>query len=596
MSGAPGPKVPRHLAAIFAADVEGYSRLMEVDEVGTLRTLTAHREIMDRLIGEHGGRIANTAGDSVLAEFPSIVDAVEAAVEVQEALKTANEALPEDRQICFRIGVHVGEVMIKGGDLFGEGVNTTARLQAVATPGGVCISGTVHEYVRKVLPLVYQDLGPQQVKNIAQPIGAFAVRTQTEPLPTDVPVGKAKFKALPLPDKPSIVVLPFTNMSGDPEQEYFAEGIAEELTTALARLRGFFVIARNSAFTYKGKPVHVQRIGRDLGVRYVLEGSVRRAGGRVRIGVQLADAGTGREVWSERYERPLVDVFALQDEIAANVVVAVEPKLYAAERDRIQQKPPGDLDAWDCVIRALSQMWRGTQSDNEAALDFLSAALRLDPAYARALGLHAWFSLWNAHQGWSKGGLAAVLPTAMEQAHAAVGIDGDDAWARLALGFAQMFRREHEDAVDELRTALDLNPNFAFAHACLGLTLAYGGKGHEAVAQVEKAMRLSPRDPFAYFFAGVRSFAHFMAGEYTAGLDWGRRAVRLNPIPGHWRALALSATMMGFVEEARNAVATAVRLQPDFSVAWVERASPLVHASDRARYCDILRSVGLPEA
>ncbi|WP_048708078.1 hypothetical protein [Microvirga massiliensis] len=368
------------------------------------------------------------------------------------------------------------------------------------------------------------------------------------------------------------------------------------MTTALARLRGFFVIARNSAFTYKGKPVHVQQVGRDLGVRYVLEGSVRRAGGRVRIGVELADASTGREVWSERYERALVDVFALQDEITTSVVVAVEPKIYAAERDRIQQKQPDHLDAWDCVMRALPHTWQLTRGGNETALNLLSDSLRLDPVYARALGLHAWLSLWNVHQGWNVGGLAVVLPAATERARAAVSIDGDDAWARLALGFAQMFRREHDEAVEELYTALDLNPNFMLAHACLGLTLAYGGKGLEAVAQVERAMRLSPRDPFIAMFGGVRSFAHFMAEDYAAGVEWGRRAVRQSPeLPGNWRALALSAAMMGYVEEAKNALATTVRLQPGYSVAWVGSASPLVHASDRSRYCELLRPLGLPE-
>jgi adenylate cyclase len=328
-------------------------------------------------------------------------------------------------------------------------------------------------------------------------------------------------------------------------------------------------------------------------VRYVLEGSVRKAGERVRIGVQLADAGTGREIWVERYERALADLFALQDEVAASIVTAVEPRLYAAEGARLQQTPPSHLDAWDHVIRALSFMWRQTPSDNAVALDLLSAALRLDPSYARALGLHAWLSLWNAH---STGGLAAVLAPATERARAAVAIDRDDPWARLALGFSHMLRRGHEDAVEELRAALDLNPNFALGHSCLGLALAYGGKGAQAVVHLETAMRLSPRDPFFSVFAGIRAFAHFMAGDYTAGLDWGRRGVRQSPeVSAPRRALALSAAMLGNLEEAREAVAKTRQLQPDYSVAWVERASPLVHAADRARYCDILRQVGLPE-
>jgi adenylate cyclase len=590
----PDPKIERHLAAIFAADVEGYSRLMGVDEVGTLRTLTSHREVMDRLISEHGGRIANTAGDSVLAEFPSVVDAVQAAVEVQKALANANEAVPEDRQVRFRIGVHVGDVMVKGGDLFGDGVNIAARLQAIAEPGGVCVSGDAYRHVRKTLAVQFTDLGAQQVRNVADPVSAFRVDASLLG-----PVSKGPeplSKPLPLPDKPSIAVLPFANIGGDPEQDYFADGITEELTTALARLRGFFVIARNSAFTYKGKPVHVQQVGRDLGVRYVLEGSVRRAGERVRVGVQLADTSTGREVWSERFDRSLVDVFALQDEIAANVVVAVEPKLYAAERHRIQQKQPGDLDAWDQVIRAMPHMWRHTRADYERALSILSEALRLDPLYARALGLHAWLSLWLVQHGWVHGDLQTVLQGATERARASVEIDGDDAWGRLALGFAHMYRREHAQAVEEMTAALDLNPNFALGHACLALALAYGGKGPEAVARVDLALRLSPRDPFIPIVSATRSFASYIAGDYAAGLEWGRRAVRQSAdMPGIWRALALNAAMSGLTDEARSAVSAAVRLQPDWSVAWVHRASPLVHASDRQRYCEVLVQVGLPE-
>jgi adenylate cyclase len=385
-------------------------------------------------------------------------------------------------------------------------------------------------------------------------------------------------------------------MSGDPEQEYFADGMAEEVTTALARLRGFFVIARNSAFTYKGHPVRVEQVGRDLGVQYVLEGSVRRSGEQVRIGVQLVDATTGREVWTERYERALVDVFALQDQVAASVAVAVEPKLYAAERDRIAQKQPDDLDAWDCVIRALPHMWQVSRTGYERALELFSEALRRDPTYSRALGLHAWLSLWRVHHGWSGVDLSEVLPDALERARAAVGVDGDDAWTRLALGFAEMFERRHEDAVEELRTALDLNPNFALARACLGLTLAYGGKGADAVMEIEKTIRLSPRDPCISMFASIRSFAHYVAGDYASGLEWGRRAVRHSAdLSGHWRAIALNAAMLGLVDEATSAVASAVRLQPGYSVAWVERASPLVSPADRVKYCELLRPMGLPE-
>jgi adenylate cyclase len=585
------PKAQRRLAAILAADVVGYSGLMGEDEEGTLaRIKDLRREVIEPRVKDHEGRVFKTTGDGFLAEFSSPVEAVRCALDVQDALRSP---IAQDtvKRLQLRIGVNLGDIIIdEDGDIYGDGVNVAARLEQLAEPGGISVSGAVYDQIDGKVDQSFEDRGIQQVKNIAKPIRVYAL-SRSVIADADGPSPSP----LPVPDKPSIAVLPFTNMSGDPDQEYFADGITEEVTTALARLRGFFVIARNSAFTYKGKTVRVEQIGRDLGVRYVLEGSVRRSGGQIRIGVQLADATTGREVWTERYERALEDVFALQDEVAGRVVLAVEPKLYAAEGDRIQQKRPDDLDAWDCVIRALPHMWQETRAGHETALNLFSDAIRLDPTYSRALGLHAWISLWQAHHGWSGTDLASVLPAALERARFAARIDGDDAWARLALGFAQMLQRKHDDAVEELHTALDLNPNFALANACLGLTLAYGGKGAEAVAQLERAIRLSPRDPFSTMFAGIRCFAAFVAGDYASGLEWGRRAVRQSDLAGHWRGLALNAAMLGLVEEAKEALANAVRLQPSYSVAWVERASPLVSSSDRVRYCEILRPMGLPE-
>jgi adenylate cyclase len=323
--------VSRRLVAVFAADVEGYSRLMGADEVGTLKGLTDRRAILDKLIGDHRGRIANTAGDSVLAEFGSAVDAVQCAVEAQTALAEANSSQTPERRICFRIGIHIGDVMVRAGDLFGDGVNIAARLQSTARPGGVCISGATYDQVRKVLPITFVDLGAQQVKNIQEPIRAYQVGAPNEPreaAPTSVAGSESP---PPLPDKPSIAVLPFQNMSGDPEQEYFADGMVEEIITALSRFKLLFVIARNSSFTFKGKAVDIKEVGRKLGVRYVLEGSVRKASGRVRITGQLIDAVTGAHIWADRFERDLTDIFALQDEVAAAVVSAIEPKLLLTE-------------------------------------------------------------------------------------------------------------------------------------------------------------------------------------------------------------------------------------------------------------------------
>jgi adenylate cyclase len=325
-------KISRRLVAVFAADVEGYSRLMGADEVGTLKGLTERRAILDRIIGEHRGRIANTAGDSVLAEFGSAVDAVQCAVEAQTALAEANSSLPADRKINFRIGIHIGDVMIRAGDLFGDGVNIAARLQSIAKPGAVCISGATYDQVRKVLPITFADLGALQVKNIQEPIRAYQVSAPTETQQAD-PERVAGAESLPpLPDKPSIAVLPFQNMSGDPEQEYFADGMVEEITTALSRFKRLFVIARNSSFTFKGKAVDVKEVGRRLGVRYVLEGSVRKAAGKVRITGQLIDAVTGAHLWADRFERDLTDIFALQDEVTVAVVSAIQPK-FASKRN-----------------------------------------------------------------------------------------------------------------------------------------------------------------------------------------------------------------------------------------------------------------------
>ena len=346
----------RRLVAVFAADVEGYSRLMGSDEVGTLKGLTERRAILDRTIGEHRGRIANTAGDSVLAEFGSAVDAVQCAVEAQAALAEANSHLSPDKRIDFRIGIHIGDVLIRAGDLFGDGVNIAARLQALANPGAVCISGATYDQVRKVLPMTFVDLGVQQVKNIQEPIRAYQVGGPSE---TREPghLRAAEAESLPpVPDKPSIAVLPFQNMSGNPEQEYFADGMVDDIITALSRFKFLFVIARNSSFTYKGRAVDIKRVGRELGVRYVLEGSVRKAAGKVRITGQLIDAATGAHLWADRFEGDLSDVFALQDQMTEGVISAIAPKLFETEIE-LARRRPANLNAYDLFLRGIQQYY-----------------------------------------------------------------------------------------------------------------------------------------------------------------------------------------------------------------------------------------------
>ncbi|GEO18975.1 adenylate/guanylate cyclase domain-containing protein [Microvirga aerophila] len=378
-------KVARRLTAIFAADVAGYSRLMEQDEVGTLEALTAHREVMDQLIAEHGGRIANTAGDSILVEFSSAVDAVQCAVAVQETLAQAAHDTPDERCLQFRIGVHVGDVMVRGSDLLGDGVNIAARLQSIAEPGGVCLSDAAYGYVRRVVPFTFSDLGPQKVKNIEEPVRAFALKAT---LPT--PAGKGKAKSLPLPDKPSIAVLPFRNMSGDPEQDYLADGIVEEIIAALSRFRSLFVIAHSSTFTYKGKAVDVRQVSQELGVRYVLEGSVRRAGNRLRIIAQLIDATTGSHIWTERYDGNVTDLFDLQDRVTEAIVGALEPTITLSEIEWAKRKRPDSLDAYDCVMRALPAVWSHDAEVTAEGLRLAEQAMVLDPTYALPKALAAW--------------------------------------------------------------------------------------------------------------------------------------------------------------------------------------------------------------
>src|ERR1700738_752917 len=369
--------VSRRLVAIFAADVEGYSRLMGADEVGTLWDLTERRAILDKFISDHRGRIANTAGDSVLAEFASAVDARQCAVEAQAALAGANATLSPERHINFRIGIHVGDVMVKGGDLFGDGVNIAARLQAIASAGGTCISSVAYDQVRKILPLAFTDLGAQQVKNIEESVRAYVVTSKGAATAHTASFAAApgSNSPLPLPDRPSIAVLPFQNMSGDPEQDYFADGIVEDIITALSRFKSLFVIARNSSFTFKGKAVDIKKVGQELGVRYVLEGSIRKAGGRVRITGQLIDAASGAHLWADKFDGSLEDVFDLQDRITMSVVAAIAPKLDQAEIERSRRKPTEKLDAYDYYLRGLAVVEGATKDENEGALRLFYKAI-----------------------------------------------------------------------------------------------------------------------------------------------------------------------------------------------------------------------------
>ncbi|MFL6810305.1 MAG: winged helix-turn-helix domain-containing tetratricopeptide repeat protein [Bradyrhizobium canariense] len=397
---------------------------------------------------------------------------------------------------------------------------------------------------------------------------------------------------LPLPDRPAIAVLPFTNMSGDREQDYFSDGISEDIITALSKLRWFFVIARNSSFVYKGRAVHMNEVARELGVRYVLEGSVRRSGDRVRISAQLNDVSTGSHLWAERYDRELADIFAVQDEITEAIVAAIEPQLYTAESFRAQQKPPGSLDAWDLVMRALSHYWRITREDNAAAQGLLEKAVALDPAYGKALGLLATSHIFGAHMGWSD--MAPTVPVAERAALAAVEADREDAWAHHGLAYTYLFRRRFDDALAEFELALNLNPNFAMAHAFYGVTLCYAGRWQNGDVAARRALRLSPRDPLAAIYCGVAAYARFIGRDYEGAAQMARESMRQRAdFVGAHRVLTAAAGMSGDSARAASALEGLRRAQPGISLAWITRELPMLRDEDREHYLEGLRRAGM---
>ena len=574
----------RKLTAILAADVAGYSRLMGADEEGTLARLKAHRrELIDPAIAQHRGRIVKTTGDGMLVEFASVVDAVKCAVEIQRAMRERETELPPDKLIQFRIGVNTGDVIIDGDDIHGDGVNVAARLEALAEPGAICVSGGAWDQVRGKVQITANDLGEKQLKNIERAVRVY--RITTEASLTERP-------ALTLPDKPSIAVLPFQNMSGDPEQEYFSDGITEDIITALSRLRGFFVIARNSSFTYKGKPVDVRQIGRDLGIRYLVEGSVRKSGGRVRITAQLIECATANHLWAERYDRDLADIFAVQDEITESVVASIEPELHAAEDLRSRNKPPANLDAWDYVMRAIAHIGRFTAEDFQTAIGFLEQAIERDPRNARALALLAWTQARRALNSWS-GDPMAIYPKALAIAKQAVALDHGDPWAYLALGNIEALSRRPTDAIAALVKAVELNPNFALAHGNLGSALAAAGRTNEAVEHIDRAIRMSPRDTNMHLFFLLQAAAHMCAGNYDKAAEWARKATRERPeMVVARRILVAALALTGDLQGARSELVALKQLQPEISLAWAEANASFGDAV-RARFIEGLRVAGL---
>jgi adenylate cyclase len=585
--------VSRRLVAVFAADVEGYSRLMGADEVGTLQGLTERRAILDRFIGEHRGRIANTAGDSVLAEFGSAVDAVQCAVEAQTALAEANAGVTPDKQINFRIGVHIGDVMVRAGDLFGDGVNIAARLQTLAKPGGVCISGATYDQVHKVLPITFADLGAQWVKNIQEPIRAYQVGAPSETREAASTRLAEAERPPPLPDKPSIAVLPFENMSGDPEQEYFANGMVEEIITALSRFKWLFVIARNSSFTFKGRAVDVKEVGRRLGVRYVLEGSVRKASGKVRITGQLIDALSGAHIWADRFERDLTDVFALQDEVTVAVVSAIQPKLLQTEIGIATRRRPENLTAYDCYLRARQQYYLATREGLAEAIRLAHRALELELRFGLVAALAGVCHMENVAFGY------AVDPQfdrkeAVRLFRLALSLDDGDpetlAWAAFVSAYMV---GDCESEIEIADRAVALNPNSFNAWHYRGWVYKIAGLPEEAVRSFELAMRMSPVDPLLHrSFTGM-GYAFIELRCFDEAIVAGKKARRQNPsYSASYRCLASAFAHLGRDVEAREAAARLLEVDPTFTISsWIARGGQ----SNAKLLIEGLRKAGLPE-
>ncbi len=582
--------VKRKLAVILAADVEGYSRLMGADEEATLKTLNVYRGIIDGLIARHDGRIVGTAGDSVLVEFGSAVEAVRCSISIQEELRVRNAELPDDRKMHFRIGVNLGDVMVEGDNLLGDGVNVAARLEGLAEPGGICVSGSVYEQIENKLALGYSDLGEQEVKNIARPVRAY--RVVVEPSGGAVTVPRPQPQRSPVPGKPSIAVLPFVNMSDDPKQEYFSDGITEDLITDLSKISGLFVPSRNAVFRYKGEAVEPQRVGRDLEVRYVLEGSVRKAGDRVRISAQLIDAGTGYHLWAERYDRDLTDIFALQDEITEKIVTALEVKLTEGEQEQVASRYTENLEAYDYFLRGRAYQARATNETNAQAREMFERAIELDPSFAGAYAILSYSHFRDWINQWSEGPQA--LERAFEAAKKAVALDDSLPLAHTYLGWAYVWRKQYEEAIAEGERAIALDTNFAEAYARLGEILSLAGRPEEGLGLVKKAMRLDPHYPPTYL--NYLGRAYYAMGQYEEAVAALKRSLTRNPnILSPHRTLAVIFSELGRKEEARAEVAEILRISPRASMEGQRERMPFKDQAVLERHLEGLRKAGLPE-
>ena len=622
----------RKLTAILSADVVGYSRLMRDDEEATVRYLASHRVLITGIIKQHNGRVVDSPGDNILAEFASVVDTVNGAIKIQDEIKKSNTGLPEDRRMEFRIGINLGDVIEEEKRIYGDGVNIAARVEGLAAGGGIAISGTVYEHIKEKLSLGYHYLGEQDVKNISEPLRVY--RLLTEPADAGKMIGEKKPKskklrwaasgaialiilvvgsitiwnyyfrpsfepasvekmAFPLPEKPSIAVLPFDNMSDDAEQKYFSDGMTEEIITALSKVPYLFVIARNSTFSYKGKPVKIRQVAEELGVRYVLEGSIRWAGDRVRVTAQLIDAIKGHHLWAERYERELKDAFALQDEITGNILSALAVKLTKGENATIRYKGTDNLEAY---LKALQASWyshRMTKEGNFLARQLVEEAIALDPKFAMPYSILAHCHIREVFFGWSKSRKES-LDQALELAQKAISLDESSPSCYVLLATIYMFRKQYERAIAEAERAIALDPNGADAYSQLGTVLQMVGRQQEAIAPLEKAIRINPMAPSIYFRRLGSAYRDI--GRYEEAIVQLKKAVKLSP-DSLYPHIALAATysLAGYDDDARAEVSEILKIQPKISLGRLAKRVAYKNKADIDRIIDALRKAGLPE-
>jgi len=619
----------RKLTAILSADVKDYSRLMGEDDEATVRTITAYREIITDVVQKYRGRVVDSPGDNILAEFASVIDAVSSAVEIQQKLKTKNAELPEERKMEFRIGVNLGDVIHEDERIYGDGVNVAARVENLADPGGICVSGTVFDQIESKLPLGYEYLGEQSVKNISKPVRIYKALMDPEAVgkvigeqrveprqgqrvalaavtvlllivgglliwrsaSPPVQVASIEKMAFPLPDRPSIAVLPFDNLSDDPEQEYFSDGLTEEIIAALSSVPKLFVIARNSTFTYKGKPVKVQQVSEELGVRYVLEGSVRKGGDKIRITAQLIDAITGNHLWAEQYDRDIKDIFAVQDEITKNIITAMQVKLTKGEEVKAASKGTKNLEAYLKYLQANELVNKINPESNALAKQLAQEAIALDPDYAWAyyiLGRSNMMDVWVKTSKSPK----ESIGKAIELAKKAIALDDTNTEAHGLLGFLFSMTRQHDKAVSEAEKGVALNPNSAYAHFIMGKTLFFAGRSEESIPEYKKAIRLNPIPPNNHLWSLGLSYAY--TEQYDEAIKWCEKAVRQEPNDLLARMMTTVVySLSGQDENARAEVAEVIRIQPKFSLEKFEKKLTYKKEVDKERFLGALRKAGL---